>query len=121
AGCGAVFELQPPIAGLTTWTEKPVFRFVASTASGHPAFVTPLGRNLFGMGGLDALGDTPFVFKLSFLSRRWIETTEPLGGNPSDDLAPLILDFPVTGNRTFYGGIPYGGSSGAGVIFSWTP
>jgi uncharacterized repeat protein (TIGR03803 family) len=128
-GCGAVFELSPPSAGQTKWTETVLFSFHKSDGAAPLAGLIADGAgNLFGttaVGGQSKVcgyHGCGLVFELSppaAGARAWTETLlrsfngikgkAPYGG--------LIRD----GAGNLYGTTQSGGSHGDGVAFEVTP
>lgn len=53
-GCGTVFQLTPPAAGQTDWTEKPIFNFIGGTKGGQSS--ASLALEAGALFGTTALG-----------------------------------------------------------------
>ncbi len=123
-GCGAVFELSPPVGGSGPWSEKTIYRFPGATSVTNPLTVTYLKGNLYGPAqsntGSPYLGGA-FVLTPS-AKRYWNISADSSPSNAGNDPdGSLIINPAVTGATTFYGVAYNGGSTGYGTIFSWTP
>ena len=134
-GLGTVYELSPPAAGQSAWTETILYSFYTNRTDG----VAPTGRLVFGPGGVlygttsrsGGTGSNGFgtVFALTppaISGAPWTETTLHVftqadgdGGLPEAGLA-------IDGSGTLYGTTNRGGvfkkkSSGFGTVFSLSP
>jgi uncharacterized repeat protein (TIGR03803 family) len=134
-GLGTVYELSPPAAGQTAWTETILYSFYTNRTDG----VAPTGRLVFGPGGVlygttsraGGTGSSGYgtVFALTppaTAGAPWTETTLHVftqadgdGGLPEAGLA-------IDGSGTLYGTTNRGGvfkkkSDGFGTVFSLAP
>lgn len=120
-GCGVAFELTPPAAGRTTWSERVLYSFgVAETDGVGPnGDLTQIGASLFGTAGSG--GEEPcecgVVYRLTPSPHGWNESIlHAFAGEDGDD--------PVSGlvyaNGRLYGTTQVGGA-GEGVVYSVTP
>ena len=125
-GCGTVFELMPPAAGQTAWTETVLYTFTGGTDGGAPY----AGLTLDKSGAL--YGDTEFggdpdvnggvIFKLTPPGAGQTSWTEsvihtfegPDGASPKDS---LIIDASGALLGTTYGG----GELNKGTVFQLSP
>jgi uncharacterized repeat protein (TIGR03803 family) len=120
---GVVFELRPPAAGKTAWTETVLQSFNVTNGQYPEAGLIADGAgNLYGttfFGGANSDGE---VFELSPPAagrKAWTETVL-FSFNSTDGLAPfagLVAD----GAGNLYGTTPYGGVNGDGVVFELSP
>jgi uncharacterized repeat protein (TIGR03803 family) len=126
AGRGVVFELVPPAAGQTTWTETTLYSFTNGTDGALPSAGVLLKNNgtLYGTTeGTGTGGSYGTVFKLTppkSGSSIWKEKTlyQFSGGTDGKyPLSPLISD--SAGN--FYGTTIIGGAHSCGAVFEVTP
>jgi uncharacterized repeat protein (TIGR03803 family) len=119
---GVVFELSPPGAGQTAWTETVLFAFQGTDGQFvHAGLIVDGARNLYGMTGGGGKAGGGVVFKLSppvAGQTAWTKTVLHAfnGADGGDPLAALIAD--STGN--LYGTTYSGGAHGAGVVFELT-
>ncbi|MGI9170058.1 MAG: choice-of-anchor tandem repeat GloVer-containing protein [Caulobacteraceae bacterium] len=121
-GCGATFELTPPLGGVGDWSEQTIFRFPGGTAASNPGVVLFQNGILYGV----ARSFQPFsqgtLFVLSPSGRKfWNIVVTPFAGDEGAGPASLVTDPPVSGATTLYGVASKGGSTGRGTVFSWTP
>jgi uncharacterized repeat protein (TIGR03803 family) len=131
AGDGAVFELVPPVEGMTRWTEKVVHSFKGGTDGAYPpepfatgGLMTDADGDLYGAtyaGGINGVG---ILFKLAPPSGQrkfWSEAvlyTFAGGTDGANPQATLIAD--ASGN--LYGTTATGGGAGnAGTVFKLAP
>ena len=135
-GCGTIFELIPPAAGLTTWTEKVIHSFggFADGAGPQGGLIQDKVGNLYGttiQGGTGGNCTDPYyrvigcgtVFKLSPPSpgqTTWTETVlydfqdSNDGWKPLGELAP-------DGNGNLFGVASLGTPSKFGAVFEIAP
>jgi uncharacterized repeat protein (TIGR03803 family) len=122
-GCGVAFELSPPVAGQTAWTETVIHSF-RGTRGGLPAAGVILdgAGNLYGTARVGGTNDRGVLFELSppvAGRREWTETVlhsfDMTHG--SDPLAGLIQD----GEGNLYGTTAEGGANKDGIAFRLTP
>jgi uncharacterized repeat protein (TIGR03803 family) len=136
AGEGTVFELSPPTANQTAWTETILYSFYAANRTDG---VHPTGRLVFGphgelygttssAGGAGAAGRGT-VFELSppaTLGGSWTETTLHVFGAAGDGATPYA-GLAIDAAGTLYGTTSAGGSMAAkdapgfGTVFSLAP
>jgi uncharacterized repeat protein (TIGR03803 family) len=117
---GTVFELTPPAAGKTAWTEKVIHSFHGKTNGAFPAagLIADGAGNLYGT----ASGGCGVVFKLSpppAGETIWTETVLHSFDltNGADPQAGLIAD----GAGNLYGTTEQGGANNDGVVFELSP
>ncbi len=123
SGQGVVFELSPPVAGATGWTQTVLYSFTGGADGGVPQARLTLGRKgvLYGtatQGG----GGQGVVFSLSPPKKKgpWVETVLYAFTGGADGGAPqstLIAD--ASGN--IEGTAAQGGAGSAGVVFRLSP
>jgi uncharacterized repeat protein (TIGR03803 family) len=127
-GYGVVFELTPPSAGDTIWTETVLYSFCRQVGCADGK--VPLGGvildkgNLYGMTELGGNGNgVVFELKPNAGGTGWSETVRynfcaqtgcSDGSSPRDGLSE-------DGAGNLYGTTLYGGSSNTGVAFELTP
>jgi uncharacterized repeat protein (TIGR03803 family) len=125
-GNGTVFELDPPAAGQTAWTEKVLYSFAGPGDGSVPSSGLLAGKDgvLYGVTGSGGANGYGVVFALTPPAAGQTAWTESVlysfaGGN--DGIAPygtLVSD----ANGVLYGSTTNGGgSSSSGVVFSLTP
>ena len=125
SGNGTVFELMPPAAGQSGWSQKVIHKFTGPPDGATPSSGLLLGKNgvLYGVTGTGGTAGDGVIFKLTPPASGQGDWTETIlynfqGGN--DGIAPygtLIAD----GNGVLYGSTAGGGSANAGVVFGLTP
>jgi uncharacterized protein YceK len=143
--CGTVFELTPPVAGESRWTETVLYRFDGSTDDGaepKARLIMDVNGALYGTtsaaGTGDCIGGYPYgcgtVFELTPPTAGETHWTERVlhrfKGQPTDGGAPLaglIMD----ANGALYGTTAGGGAGhcdtippdapGCGTVFMLTP
>jgi len=144
-GCGVVFELSPPAAGSTTWTETVLYRFKGGADGMWPmaALVFDSHGNLYGTaytGGIQTSCQYPeaplgcgVVFELSppaAGSTAWTERviytfTGQLHSDGAGPMSTLVFNKGSLYGTTFTGGSPNSclgaGVAGCGSIFRLTP
>ena len=119
---GVVFELSPPGAGRTAWTETVLFAFHGTGGQFVAAgLIADSARNLYGMAGEGGRADDGVVFKLSPPAAGQTAWTKTVlhsfnGADGGDPLAALIAD----GAGNLYGTAYRGGAHDAGVVFELT-
>ncbi len=121
---GGVFELSPPSAGQTAWTEQLLHSFDGSQPTGGLAVargVTALFGTTAGFEGPIHSGEA--VFRLdppASGSGPWSYTLLHRFGSPTP--VPSYSNAPIFGHtHRLFGTINYGGTNGAGAVFSQTP
>ncbi len=133
---GVVFEVSPPAAGESAWTESVLYSFQGGTADGaYPQYqgvVFDHAGNIYGvtpLGGLDYSEDKHcgtngcgVIYELSppaTAGNPWTETILHYfnGGQGSEGAGTPIFD--VKGN--LYGEAIGGGESGGGLVYRLTP
>ena len=66
SGCGVVFELSPPAAGKTAWTEKVLHSFNGTSGKySYAGLIADGAGNLYGNTAQGGAGDVGVVFELS--------------------------------------------------------
>ena len=132
-GGGTVFELAPPPAGGTEWTETVLYSFCSQagcTDGNAPAagLLLDASGNLYGTTSAGGANGGGAVFELAPPAAGQTEWSETVlysfcsqGGKSCTDgdgpLADLITD--AVGN--LYGTTAYGGAQGGGTVFELTP
>ena len=122
---GVVYELSPPAAGQTAWTQTTLYAFTGKRDGGNPQAGLFLGPDgvLYGTtyaGGADGQG---VVFKLTppkSGETAWTETvlwTFTGGDDGSEPSGSLIMD--AAGN--VYGATTGGGTGVVGTVFKLSP
>ena len=125
SGNGTVFELIPPAAGQSGWSQKVIHKFTGPPDGSTPSSGLLLGKDgvLYGVTGTGGTAGDGVVFKLTPPASGqgdWTETVLYNFEGGKDGIAPygtLIAD----GNGVLYGSTAGGGSANAGVVFSLTP
>ncbi|MFY9986015.1 MAG: choice-of-anchor tandem repeat GloVer-containing protein [Chthoniobacterales bacterium] len=125
SGNGTVFELIPPAAGQSGWSQKVIHTFTGPPDGSTPSSGLMLGKDgvLYGVTGNGGTAGYGVVFMLTPPASgqgNWTETILYNFEGGSDGIAPygtLIAD----GNGILYGSTVGGGSANAGVVFSLTP
>jgi uncharacterized repeat protein (TIGR03803 family) len=126
-GCGTVFELAPPAAGQTAWTETVLYAFTGGADGGNPWAGLLRDKNgvLYGttVAGGDSNGDGT-VFELSppvAGQSAWTESVlHTFQGHEGDGAYPyggLIFD----ARGAVYGTAEAGGTGCCGEVFKLTP
>jgi uncharacterized repeat protein (TIGR03803 family) len=128
SGYGTAFEVMPPAAGQTTWTENVLTAF-NNTNGAYPmgSLVADNAGNLYGTtsGGGDTqscTGGCGTVFKLAppgAGKKAWTETVLIAfnGANGDGPQGDLIID----GAGNLYGMTELGGANGFGTVFKLAP
>ena len=128
-GCGVVFELTPPVAPNTTWTETVLYSFTGSDDGVAPAagLIMDASGNLYGTTSEGGVSPNHYgtVFELVNSAGSYTEKIIYSFTGNSDGVAPnagVIMD--ASGN--LYGTTSYGGGStncavGCGTVFELTP
>lgn len=121
---GEVFELSPPAAGQTLWTETVLYSFNSETGGYEPSggLLLDGSGNLFGTARYGGPSDYGLVFELSppasgqtawtssvLLNFNWANGANPNGALIADAAGDL------------YGTTVYGGAVGNGVVFELSP
>jgi uncharacterized repeat protein (TIGR03803 family) len=134
-GCGVVFELSPPAAGGSAWTETPVYSFINGSDGSLPSapvLFDPSG-NLYTSTSLGGSGTCNFidhpgcgaVIKLAppaAGSTIWTETTlHSFTGSKSGDQGADISGLIVGRNQKLYGTTGTTNMGGEGTVFSVVP
>jgi uncharacterized repeat protein (TIGR03803 family) len=122
-----VFELSPPAAGQTQWSETVRWSFGASGDGQAPqsGLIADAGGDLYGTTEEGGANDNGTVFELTPTENangqtQWSETVLWSFGATGDGQAPqsgLIAD--ASGN--FYGTTNQGGANGLGTVFELSP
>ena len=131
-GCGVIFELIPPPAGQTTWTEKVVYNFPGfpDGASPHGGVIQDRAGNLYGttLGGGTGVGCVDHVFRVVGCGTvfrlsppvpgqtAWTETVLYDFADPDDGWKPLG-ELATDGNGHLFGVNSLGTSSNFGAVF----
>jgi uncharacterized repeat protein (TIGR03803 family) len=126
---GVVFELSPPAAGQTAWTETVLYSFEASTgAEPSGSLLADSAGNLYGMTTAGGTFFDGIVFEISPPAAgqtAWTETvlTEFGGKNGSHPYGSLIADRQgnLYGTTTDGGTTARGKVSTRGTVFELTP
>ena len=132
ANDGTVFELTPPAAGKTLWTEKVLYSFCQQTDCTDGEYpeaglIEDAAGNLYGTTYDGGLEDRGVVFELTPPATgktAWTETvlysfcTQGDCSDGEDPEARVIRD-PLSGN--LYGTTVYGGADDEGVVFELAP
>jgi uncharacterized repeat protein (TIGR03803 family) len=128
AGLGAVYEVSPPAAGHTTWTEQIIHNFTGAPGDGaQPQSVLLIDKtgNLYGTTthGGTINGGNGTVFELSPPSggqTGWTETILYSFGHGPDGNVPLagVIE---DGSGNLYGTTQGGGTCNCGVVFELSP
>jgi len=118
-GQGVVYELSPPAATGTSWTETTIYSFPPSKGIAEPQGALVKGSNGVLYGTATVAGSCA-VFQLTPPAAgltAWTET-DLYRFTGQNDCAGAI----ITGSGgVLYGALPYGGTSGTGTIFKLTP
>ena len=127
-GCGTVFEISPPAAGQTQWSERVLWSFgsLGDGAVPSASLIADRSGNLFGTtsegGECIAQAGCGTVFELSPPAAGQTQWSESVLwsfslADGSDPLASLIMD--KRGN--LYGTTAGGGTIGFGTVFELSP
>jgi len=127
-GCGTVFQLTPPVAGQTAWTEQTLWAFKGYQSDGSAplGIVTPGGNGEFygvTASGGDLGGGPPgngSIFMLTPPAKNQTQWTEQVLLNCGSGACPdsgLIMD----ASGALYGTSPFGGANLAGSAFKLAP
>jgi len=122
-GKGVVFELSPPAAGKTAWTETVLQSFnVTNGAYPFAGLIADGAGNLYGTTNGGGANNDGVVFELSPPAAgktAWTETVLQSfnGTNGAAPYAGLLAD----GAGNLYGTTNAGGAIGAGVVFELSP
>jgi uncharacterized repeat protein (TIGR03803 family) len=128
-GFGVAYELKPPSAGKTKWSETVLYNFCSQSncADGRlPArgLLLNSAGNLYGTTQAGGPSDNGVIFELSKSGKAWSETVLynicAAGGSCPDGTyaaSPLIMD----GSGSLYGSMVNGANSGSGVLFKLVP
>jgi uncharacterized repeat protein (TIGR03803 family) len=124
-GCGVVFELSPPSAPGSPWTETVLYNFQNGLDGYYPmgGLALDTAGNLYGATAYGNGTGNGSVFELSpptVAGGPWTETTIHQFQNGTDGSVPVsgvILD--SKGN--LYGTTYYGGSENHGTVFEMSP
>jgi uncharacterized repeat protein (TIGR03803 family) len=123
-GCGAIFELSPPVQGATAWTFTDLHIFGgADGASPEAGLALDETGNLLGTTTQGGASNQGVVFRLDTPapgSSVWSEEVlySFSGGADGGHVSgPVTLD----GLGNIYGTAAYGGSSGAGLVYQLVP
>ena len=131
-GCGAVFEISPPVTPVDPWTETTLYKFTGGGDGGSPYTAVlrdSLGR-LYGTsttGGAnnwDNTGDNGTVFRLSpptVPGDSWKETLlHVFHGATSNDGSFPAGDLILINGSGLFGTTLEGGSTNSGTVFNIT-
>jgi uncharacterized repeat protein (TIGR03803 family) len=136
-GCGTVFELSPPTAGQTAWTETVLYAFAGGSDGAYPnSLAFDRSGNLYGVtasggtGGCLVYGESGCgtAYRLappSAPGTAWTETVlyRFLGG--SNGWLPVTAILDAAGNLdgvAYYGGsVSRCGKGGCGTVFQLSP
>ena len=124
-GNGTVFELSPPAAGKKNWTQTVLYRFSTKVKDGiYPdsSVISDNSGNLFGTTSEGGINDAGVVFELVRPGQggKWKEvvlhrcTGGADGGTPHGTLV-------LGADGALYGAAGFGGTTGAGLIYSFVP
>lgn len=124
-GNGIVFELIPPAAGQSSWTENVIYAFSGAPDGATPSSGLLVGADgaVYGVTGLGGAHGNGAVFKLTPPATgqtAWTETVLYSFNGGNDGQSPygtLVVD----GNGVLYGSTVAGGSGNSGTVFSLTP
>ncbi len=127
AGYGTVFELSPPAAGQTAWTEQTLHAFTGPDGS-QPTDGLAVSRSATALFGATLFGGDKrggVVFRLdppASGSGSWPYTVlnsfnDERTGEPHSPEGALIFGH----SHTIFGTTTYGGASEGGTVFSQTP
>jgi hypothetical protein len=123
AGYGTVFELAPPKAPSTTWTESVLYKFGGGPDGAYARYgvVADTTGNLYGTTGVGTT-NSGVVFEMVVPAKKSTVWTENVlwtfsGGNDgADTTAGLLLS-----NGALYGTTSLGGQYSDGAVFSVVP
>jgi uncharacterized repeat protein (TIGR03803 family) len=123
-GGGTVFELSPPVAGESAWTEQTLWSFGAPGDGANPvgSLVADAAGNLYGTTTWGGTGGQGTVFELSLSAdgQAWTETVlwSFTGGvDGANPVAGLVFD----ASGALYGTTKAGASAGVGTVFQLSP
>jgi uncharacterized repeat protein (TIGR03803 family) len=124
-GCGTIFELSPPVAPATAWTETVLYDFACLDDGARPlAGLVPDGQgNLYGTTSEAGSGQAGTVFELSPPATGQTAWTFTLlygfsgGSDGGQPVAGLALDE----QGRLYGTTTTGGANGGGTVFQLIP
>lgn len=126
ATSGTLFELTPPGAGQTGWTETVLYRFKAAAGGNTPsgALVADGAGAIYGTTARGGTLDGGTVFRLSPPAGgqgAWTQTVLYSFGVKNGDGYVPVAGLLVGQNGTLYGTTTQGGAAGFGAAFSLTP
>ncbi len=120
-GFGIAFELTPPAAGTTQWTESPIYSWTDETWGAHPLSTLTFGKDgaLYGSTARGGYWLGGVVFKLASGTSGRLWTLTKLWDLPQDAYphGSLIADQ----SGAVYGTADQGGPTRFGLIFKLTP
>ncbi len=122
-GCGNVFELSPPVAPSTEWTETIIHQFSGSDgALSYSNLIVDDKGNLYGTTSTGGASGNGTVFELNPPKEKGKEWTESVmlsfnGGDGANPMSGLIFD----DSGALYGVTFNGGGYDIGVVFKLSP
>jgi uncharacterized repeat protein (TIGR03803 family) len=120
---GTVWELSPPAAGQTTWTETVLWQFDHRTGGLSPlgGIIRDRRGNLYGTAVSYGEGACGTLFELEKTGVTWVHNLVwTFGRTPSDACHPsaaLVID----ANGALYGNTFFGGANNDGAAFKLAP
>ena len=128
-GCGTVFQLTPPVAGQTAWTEQTIWTFQGFQSDGSAPLgtLTPGKKGEFygvtAYGG-DLGGGAPgngSIFMLIPPTKNQTQWTERVLLNCGSGSCPASGGVIIDASGKLYGTSPFGGANSAGSVFELAP
>lgn len=116
SGFGVVYALTP--TGTGTYTYSVIYAFAGGTDGVHPAFLTTLNGNIYGITSSGGSFGGGTVFQLTGSGTTWTESVIHSFNPPVDGSAPQFL---TTFNGLLYVSAAAGGAGNGGTIVQLTP
>ena len=116
--CGTIFQLAPPSAGQTAWTETVLYSFQGYPNDGQlPRGSLAIDKkgNLYGTTQFGGASQSGTIFMLQNSCDSWTETILHQFAGPDGQLPYSTLTFDSAGN--LYGTTSLGGSANEGTLF----
>jgi uncharacterized repeat protein (TIGR03803 family) len=120
--CGTIFQLAPPAAGQTKWTQTVLYSFQGYPNDGQlplASLVIDKNGNLYGTTQFGGASQSGTIFMLQNNAGSWTETILHQFAGPDGQLPYSSLTFDSAGN--LYGTTSLGGSANEGTLFELQP